>query len=113
MKQLSNKVFLACSVLCLGVLIGSAVQAQSVNVGQVDGSSSGIPCITPGEGSFVEFPELTLSLETHGRPILSCLISKPMPQQTKPFSYAHPLMGSHRIPRIQHSLTGFSPDQVS
>jgi hypothetical protein len=62
--------FLVWLVLCLGILIGSAVQAQSVNVGQVDGSSSSIPCMSPGEGNFVAFPELTLSLETHGRPVM-------------------------------------------
>jgi hypothetical protein len=71
MKRLpSSKAFLACSVLCVGVLIGAAVQAQPVNVGQVDGNTNAIPCMTPGEGTFVEFPELTLSLETQGRPVL-------------------------------------------
>jgi hypothetical protein len=55
----SNNAFLLCLVLCLGMVTGAAVQAQPVNVGQVDGSNTSIPCITPGEGNFVGFPELT------------------------------------------------------
>jgi len=58
------------AVVGVGVLIGCAVQAQAVNVGQVDGSTNAIPCITPGTENFVEFPELRLSLETQGRPVL-------------------------------------------
>src|SRR5215813_12609093 len=58
------------AVVGVGVLIGCAVQAQAVNVGQVDGSTNGIPCLTPGTESFVAFPELRLSLDTQGRPVL-------------------------------------------
>jgi hypothetical protein len=61
---------LVVAVIGVGVLIRCAVQAQSVNVGQVDGSTNAIQCITPGTENFVEFPELRLSLETQGRPVL-------------------------------------------
>jgi len=64
------KGLLVVAVMGVGVLIGGAVQAQAVNVGQVDGSTNAIPCTTPGTGTFVEFPELRLSLETQGRPVL-------------------------------------------
>jgi hypothetical protein len=88
--MMSNKAFLVCSVLCLGIVIGAAVQAQAVNVGQVDGSNTGIPCITPGEGIFVEFPELTLSLATHGRPVLITFNIQVSLPPTKRRSYGHP-----------------------
>jgi hypothetical protein len=70
MNWRAMKALLVVAVMGVGVLISCAVQAQPVSVGQVDGSTNAIRCITPGTENFVEFPELRLSLETQGRPVL-------------------------------------------
>lgn len=70
-----KRLFLVYAVLCLGVVIGATAHAESVNVAQVDGDVTGIGCLTPGEGTFVEVPDpkLNLSLTTSGRPVLVML----------------------------------------
>jgi hypothetical protein len=69
--MIANKALLWCATMLSVVLMGApapaAVNGGAVNVGQVDGSSQAVTCPAGVSGSI---PDLVLTLETRGRPVL-------------------------------------------